>query len=477
MIQDFRSEEGLYSLIQTQYHIASASTTSSDLPRRSSSRNPQYQKGITSSNPALPTNVKGKDLFNSQLWSDATSTSVFYRFISSLREKVRQEVKNTSPTHRFIRLMRDRRKLVRCYTQNIDGLESREGLSTDLRLGKGNRQRFTKKSMERPLIPIYTRSGGDLDPGCEVVQLHGELETLRCTLCQQTCSWDQQPSPHKKMLLAGNAPLCQYCLATDQDRQDRGKRGTKIGTLRPNIILYGEEHLSADFLGSIITHDLTLSPDVLLILGTSLHVHGLKTLVREFAKSVHARPDRKGNVIFVNLSKPSESVWKDVFDYWVSMDCDAWVSAMRKHRPDLFQVQEELKLPTRKAINKSPLKKTSAPLAEIGSNKENIVANSSASLPINKASKPMVVVPITPKKKERASLRGIKANFKGTIAQDCSGPPNSPLQLPTPSSGSTDASAKKRRRTLAQNYREVAPTPSKRRKASMSIWTDVGAGA
>ena len=56
-------------------------------------------------------------------------------------------------------------------------------------------------------------------------------------------------------------------------------------------------------------------------MGTSLRVHGLQTMVREFAKAVHSRD---GKVIFVNLSQPAESAWKDVIDYWVEMNCDTW---------------------------------------------------------------------------------------------------------------------------------------------------------
>jgi len=59
---------------------------------------------------------------------------------------------------------------------------------------------------------------------------------------------------------------------------------------------------------------------MLLILSTSIQVHGLKVLVREFAKAVH---DRGGKVVFMNFTKPPESVWADVLDFWVQWDCDA----------------------------------------------------------------------------------------------------------------------------------------------------------
>ena len=333
--KDFRSEEGLYALIQASYDRAAQH------PPQSSARTSDTIPIASPSRPSVPRNIKGKDLFDSVLWKDPVSTSVFYTFIASLRKKIREEVKQTTPTHRFIRTLRDGRKLVRCYTQNIDGLESREDLCTDFERGNGARSRFTNKALTMPpKLPVQKGTRNTHDGGCEVVQLHGDLESLRCTFCKKTCGWEE--GGREALLLSGRAPECLSCTLQDRDRRDRGKRGTKIGTLRPNIVLYGEEHPSADAISKISMHDLGFAPDVLLILGTSLHVHGLKVLVKEFAKSVHARTG-KGKVIFVNLTKPSASVWKDVIDYWVSMDCDQWVGALKRHRPDLWHIQSELK--------------------------------------------------------------------------------------------------------------------------------------
>ncbi|KAL9038727.1 MAG: hypothetical protein Q9180_002955 [Flavoplaca navasiana] len=340
-IPDFRSEQGLYALIQASYD--KASTTTPELGSNCAASNPcdNYRIQRESKAGTLPSNVKGKDLFDARIWKDPTGASVFYRFIASLRKKIRDEVKHTTPTHRFIRTIRDSHKLVRCYTQNIDGLESRLGLSMNLNDGKGNRSRFTKKSRSTPQTATKATHGGSMDGGCEVVPLHGDLAVLRCNLCQQTCGWEERG--REATMLKGKAPECFSCATSDQQRRDRGKRGTKIGSLRPNIVLYGEEHPEADAVGTITTHDLSLSPDVLLILGTSLHVHGLKTMVKEFAKCVHARPKEKGKVIFVNLSQPPESTWGDSIDYWVSMDCDEWISSLRRHRPDIWHLQTELK--------------------------------------------------------------------------------------------------------------------------------------
>ena len=361
--------------------------------------------------------------------------------------------------------------------------------------GKGNRARFTKKSMEGQREPARTQPGADLDGGCEVVQLHGDLRALRCTLCQQTCDWEDR---HSARLLAGKAPTCQLCAAANQDRQDRGKRGTKIGTLRPNVVLYGEEHPCAEAVGEITASDLNMNPDVLLILGTSLHVHGLKTMVREFAKAVHARAGGKGRVIFVNLTKPSESVWKDVFDYWVSMDCDAWVHSMRKHRPDMFQTQPRLNMQVTKANDKQIPKAFADGIVVVKplDDKENFWMDPVSSVP--KVPKPRVI--LTPKKKRPLENKAVPAGkasqsmmplspqkerpipaHSSQLLDQLNGAATAkipskqedrmegPLQLPTPPS----TSHKGKKRSLAQNYQELCDTPSKKkRREGLDIWED-----
>jgi hypothetical protein len=106
-----------------------------------------------------------------------------------------------------------------------------------------------------------------------------------------------------------------------------------VGKLRPDIVLYGEENPCTQFISPLIQHDLSLGPDMLLIMGTSMRVHGLKVLVREFAKAVH---DRGGKVVLVNFTKPPDSVWAEIIDYWVQWDCDAWVNDLRTRKPALW---------------------------------------------------------------------------------------------------------------------------------------------
>ena len=485
-------------MIQFQRDKAQPLTTPTRTSPRKHAAPPGLLPSFTKTKAKDATNTKGRDMFDSMIWKDKTSTSVFYKFIATLRQTIQEDIMKSSATHSFIRTLRDRRRMVRCYTQNIDGLEERQGLSTNLTKGKGARSRFSRKAMDRPRQFVGGSSASIPDHGCEVVQLHGDLKRLRCTLCQQILSWDPA---HTRPLMAGKAPTCPSCAQVDQSRQDRGKRGTSIGILRPNIVLYGEEHPSADMIGDIVSYDLATSPDLLLILGTSLHVHGLKTLVREFARSVHSRAKGRGKVVFVNLSKPADSAWKDVIDYWVCMDCDDWVTKVRQCRPDIWQIQEslDLKLTKKVAAKNAPPKLSSKCAIPDSEDEENISILEEARPPLNSPN-PQVVI-VTPQQsrsplQERTAQSRMPLTARKLFAttpqkgQSRTIPDSDPFSsLPTPPSSRSSrlvSPAKRKRlvkeddvlkprKTLTEIYSHgCMVTPSKRRRFAddFDVWED-----
>ena len=208
---------------------------------------------------------------------------------------------------------------MRCYTQNIDGIETREGLVI------GGKE-------------------------AQVCQLHGDIHTLRCDYCNGVQQYTEE---WMARLLDGEAPDCPICvtkcmpltqaevLTVGELREARGKRALKIGTLLPNIVLYNDPtpHPSASTTSTVISADLSRKPDLLLIFGTSLKVHGIKKLVRDFAKNVHAN---NGMVVLVNRDELSKSEWQNHIDYWVEGDCDSWVHDMKTRIPHLWMKQESL---------------------------------------------------------------------------------------------------------------------------------------
>ena len=144
-------------------------------------------------------------------------------------------------------------------------------------------------------------------------------------------------------------------------RLARNARPLAVGSLRPAIVLYDEPHPLGEEIGTICSSDLGKKPDMLIIMGTSLKVHGFKKLVKDFARTVHesapsssasaGSPSKKnaksfaGKVIFVNKTAPG-SEWEGIIDYHVAGETDRWVEKViedwKKARPSDWEVQKTL---------------------------------------------------------------------------------------------------------------------------------------
>lgn len=115
-----------------------------------------------------------------------------------------------------------------------------------------------------------------------------------------------------------------------------------MGSLRPAIVLYDEPHPYGEAIGDLQAYDLLKKPDLLLVMGTSLKVHGLKLVVREFAKAVHAK---NGLVVFINLTPPSKE-WEEFIDIHIAGETDVWVKKVeedwRHFRPGDWELQTKL---------------------------------------------------------------------------------------------------------------------------------------
>ncbi|KAH7337959.1 hypothetical protein B0J17DRAFT_660216 [Rhizoctonia solani] len=273
-IPDFRSSNGLYNLVKERY-------------------------------PDVV--MKGRDLFDAALFRDPMSAALFYTFMAELKTQI--DSAHPAPVHDFLAMLDDKGKLLRSYTQNIDGLEERAGLGTqDLNTTTGNAGQRAKN-----------------------VQLHGDIHRVRCTLCSAAypCSPD-----HIAAFRTGVPPDCPECIARSDARTARSARALKCGTLRPAIVLYDEPHPLGDHIGAVQTSDLGKRPDLLIVMGTSLKVHGLRLLVKSFAKAVHS-------------SRPSPSTTSATsHSYTHNGDADTWVSHVlgewKKSRPGDWEVQMRL---------------------------------------------------------------------------------------------------------------------------------------
>lgn len=122
--------------------------------------------------------------------------------------------------HYFIRLLEDKGKLLRMYTQNIDGLERLSGLNED-----------------------------------RLVEAHGSFESASCILCLTS----QDPDVVRLHVMRGVEPRCLRC----------------NGLVKPDITFFGEQ-LPRRF--AFLSETDTYKADFLLVIGTSLEVFPFASL-------------------------------------------------------------------------------------------------------------------------------------------------------------------------------------------------------
>lgn len=132
-----------------------------------------------------------------------------------------------SISHYFISQLQKKKKLLRIYTQNIDGLEETAGVSPK-----------------------------------KIVYAHGSMKSSTCMKCMSK----MDTSEIEKDIINGNIPYCK--------RPQKKKRSSKCGqfcggVIKPNITFFGEK-LNND-VHKALQSDKT-KVDAILVIGTSLSV-------------------------------------------------------------------------------------------------------------------------------------------------------------------------------------------------------------
>jgi NAD-dependent histone deacetylase SIR2 len=256
-------------------------------------------------------------MFDVSSFLDPQTRPFFLRFIAKLKESCDKAV--PSSTHKFFKSLSDKGLLLRGYTQNIDDLESKVGLTVLSQAAPGctitdcvgtKRRESTESSSSK----------------INIIPLHGTLKTVACTVCRNKDDFDQA------MLAAfhnGHVVECKNCKQRSEDRVKQGRRRLQSGIYRPDIVLYNEHHHLGDLISEYVSLDIDSMPTTVIVMGTSLRVTGLKKLVKDMAKAVQRKrdiaPDRTGPVIYVNKTSASKSEWRNVFDAEFLGTCDEWV--------------------------------------------------------------------------------------------------------------------------------------------------------
>jgi len=272
--------------------------------------------------------------------------------------------------HHLLRALDDRGKLLRVYTQNIDALESKSGLTfgvPDVGGPRGKSKSKTGPSASQDM-PVRLPSPPPEIPRC--IPLHGTLGTMHCVSCTHVFPLRD----HLENLSSGVPPYCPECSTLEKLRQMSGKRLRGVGKLRPSVVLYNEDHKDGEHVGEVVRKDLTGSSpraDLLLVVGTSLRVPGTKRIVREFSKAVRLRATKanantnnttgEGDLqtptssprrtpvandgpitsVYLNFDFPVPTRdWEGVFDVWLKGDAQQFATAIKAELEKADAVKE-----------------------------------------------------------------------------------------------------------------------------------------
>lgn len=225
--------------------------------------------------------ASGKHLFDASVYQTDESTSSFHDMVRELSEKTAA----AQPTefHHLIARLASEGRLMRLYTQNVDGLDT-------------------------SLAPLETTCPlSHKGPWPRTVQLHGGLQKMVCTKCNHISNFEPE------LFRGSTPPSCPICIEADKVRTDHaGKRSHGIGKLRPKMLLYNEFNPEEEAIGTVMSADLRARPDAVIVVGTTVKVPGLKRIVREMCGVVRGRKD--GVAIWISREPPP--VGKEFENCW-----------------------------------------------------------------------------------------------------------------------------------------------------------------
>jgi NAD-dependent histone deacetylase SIR2 len=233
-----------------------------------------YSQIAVSEHPLLSTIGEPQEVFNFETFIE--EPEIFYAAAPLVLSSLLHQSTLPSLTHRFISQLEGQGKLLTCFTQNIDGLESEAGLSIS-----------------------------------KIVQCHGDLKSASCLKCSSSVPLEEI----LPIAMTGAVPLCK--------RQQILKRTTTKksisnsycgGVMKPSFIFFSEPLPSLLF---TTLQDVAKSADVLLVIGTSLNVSPINKLPRMVKSDTP--------VVLINKERLLSSLKSVEFDLELIGDADVIV--------------------------------------------------------------------------------------------------------------------------------------------------------
>ncbi|KAG8715074.1 hypothetical protein FRC08_011026 [Ceratobasidium sp. 394] len=241
--------------------------------------------------PELPARMNASELFDEETLRDAERLRAFNRFMARLRMTAR----SAEPTicHAVIAKLFDKGRLRRLYTQNIDGLQTRE-----------------RNDMSHV-----------------VLELHGSNARLLCHKCGKQSTED--PLSLDNHLMEHGEARCSGCRRNDSGTGWEARlRRLSPGYMLPAIV-YNHDSREHELEGMSLDEmeEADGRADLLLIVGTSITTQGVARLVKSLAKKVH---QYGGAVVYIDRGKLSKSKWAGFVDLQLAVDIETWAKDLFK---------------------------------------------------------------------------------------------------------------------------------------------------
>ncbi|KAF1817069.1 SIR2-domain-containing protein [Eremomyces bilateralis CBS 781.70] len=196
--------------------------------------------------------------------------SIFY----SLAGELLPDLTRYSPTHQFIRLLQDKGKLRRNYTQNIDNIEANAGIVSDKLI-----------QCHGSWATATCRKCGNRVPGRDIFPYIMAKKVAQCQKCR--AALDVQPQMKRKRSgnLAFKKSKRRWGSGEDDDSDDEGQYDIpEPGVMKPDITFFGEQ-LPKQFFDVIKYQDYNVV-DLVIVIGTSMKVKPVSEIPNFLPKGV-----------------------------------------------------------------------------------------------------------------------------------------------------------------------------------------------
>lgn len=236
--------------------------------------------------------TSGKDLFDASLFNSSSTSSLFYSMISEL--KAMADAAAPTTFHHFLKRLDLEGRLLRVYTQNIDGLEEKAGLTFGLgetgdsraalrALGKRKREvvqrnrSLARSKSDSAVLLSKTENVPEEPMFPRAIPLHGSLSTMTCQVCGHKVYLSLASSGNQVMprfarelspdagtqataamdLLSQGEPVpCKQCEAYAEVRSIAGLRSRGVGLMKVDVVLYNGQNDGAERVGDCVERDI-----------------------------------------------------------------------------------------------------------------------------------------------------------------------------------------------------------------------------